>query len=546
MNPRGVALAAAGLLLALRCESQQWAARLSDPSLDHRNVRVAAAPGGGTFVTGNTGGASDDVFAIRFDAGGSLDWDLAFVSPGADVQQAPLALEDGGLVVSASMAGLASTDAISLLALNADGSPRWQALVDTPDRDALFALARDGAGFAGAGLVGRDVAVARLDAAGAPWMLRSYAIGTSTSSAAALTATSDGGLVVVGTGQAPGRPDADGIVLRLDGAGDVAWAIAVGRAGPEGATAIVRLGDDFLVAGQGRPVASGPRDAWIVRIAADGSLAWHVRFAATGDEVPFALSLAPDGDVIMTGWSSSFGATGLAYWCVRVGPDGTVRRQRLIEAGPGGPPLLMTGAAASGSGFVLAGSINGTPADLVVTTQDQRDITTAPCLTGRDTDALVGSPSVVVTPFTAAVTTQPFVSSDPAIPTSPLSHVVTCDVSCAMPGEASDVRAGAPPLLVEPGGASLSLELVPAATAYHAYVDRIGSWAPSAGTGTQCLLTSWRDHGDGTIGLDVSLPVQSWIVVTAANACGEGPGGARSDGRERTTLGTWELCGPGP
>lgn len=547
MGRRKVALASLGLVLALPGEAQQWAAWLSVPSLDHRNVGVAVSRDGSAFVTGNTGGASDDVFAVRFDAGGNLEWELAFASPGVDVHQAPLALDDGGLVVSASMAGLAATDAVALLALNADGTRRWQALVDTTDSNGLHALARDGSGFAGAGFVGLDMAVARFDAAGVPSMFRSYAVGTRTSSATALAASADGGLVVVGTGRAPGRADDDGIVMKLDAAGNIAWSIAVGRAGPEVATAVVRLGDDALVAGYGRATAAGPRDAWIVRIAADGSLAWHVRFAATGDEVPWALSPAPDGDVLMTGWSSSFGTPGLAGWCVRVGPDGTVRRQRILEAGFGGPPFLLTGAAAAGNGFVLAGAVNGTTADLLVTTQDQLEVPRSPCVPWRDTDAFIGSPSVVVTPFAPVETAQAFVTSDPGIPTSPLSHVVTCNVSCSLPGEVSDVLAGAPPLLVDPGGASLSVELVAAATAYHVYVDRLGSWyAPSATTGTQCLLTAWRDHGDGTIGLDTVLPVRSWTVVTAANACGEGPAGARSDGRERTSLGSWALCGPGP
>jgi len=547
MGLRGTALAAVGLALALPAGAQQWSARLSQPSLDHRNVSVAVSPDGGSYVTGNLEGASDDVFALRFDAGGNLEWQLAFVSPGADVQQAPVALADGGLVVSASLTGAAPTDAIALLALNPDGSARWQTVVDTPDRDALWALARDGTGFAGAGFVGRDMAVGRFDDSGAPSMLSSFAVGTSTSTATALTPTADGGLVVVGMGQAPGRADADGLVMRLDAAGAVTWALAVGRAGPEGATAVIPLGDDFIVAGQSRPVAAGPRDAWIVRITGDGSLAWHVRFAATGDELPFALAAAPDGDVVMIGWTSSFGAVGLAGWCVRVGPDGTVRWQRLTEVSGGGGPLLLTSAVVDGAGFLVAGSINDVTADLFVTTQDQRDIPRAPCLSGRGTDAFVGSPAVVVTPFTPVVTVQLFVSSDPALPMATLAHDLTCNVSCTVPGAVSDVLAGAPPLRVEPGGASLSVERLADATAYHVYADALGSWyAPSAATGTQCLLTSWRDPGDGTVGLDVSLPPGSWTVVTAANACGEGADGARSDGRERTTLGTWERCGAGP
>jgi hypothetical protein len=87
----------------------------------------------------------------------------------------------------------------------------------------------------------------------------------------------------------------------------------------------------------------------------------------------------------------------------------------------------------------------------------------------------------------------------------------------------------------------------PVALAYNVYADAIGSWyAPGSATGSACGLTGWTDNGDGTVTLDHALPGNSWIVVTASTACAEGPAGCGTAGTERTTLGTWELCGPAP
>ena len=52
--------------------------------------------------------------------------------------------------------------------------------------------------------------------------------------------------------------------------------------------------------------------------------------------------------------------------------------------------------------------------------------------------------------------------------------------------------------------------------------------------------------GDGTLSVARTLPVGTWLVVTASNALGEGPAGTRSDGVERGAVTGWEECGAGP
>jgi hypothetical protein len=114
-------------------------------------------------------------------------------------------------------------------------------------------------------------------------------------------------------------------------------------------------------------------------------------------------------------------------------------------------------------------------------------------------------------------------------------------------GEVSDTRSGEPPLRVAPRGTAVTVEREAPAAAYNVYADRIGSWyAPARATGSLCHVPAWTDNGDGTVTLDYAVPTGSWIVVTASDRCGEGPDGRDSTGRERTTLGTWALCGPAP
>jgi hypothetical protein len=87
----------------------------------------------------------------------------------------------------------------------------------------------------------------------------------------------------------------------------------------------------------------------------------------------------------------------------------------------------------------------------------------------------------------------------------------------------------------------------PGAVAYNVYADTIGSWyTPTGAEGSVCSMSTWTDNGDGTVSLEYPVRSNSWVLVTASTQCAEGPAGTGSAGVERTTLGSWSLCGAAP
>lgn len=115
-------------------------------------------------------------------------------------------------------------------------------------------------------------------------------------------------------------------------------------------------------------------------------------------------------------------------------------------------------------------------------------------------------------------------------------------------GEVSDVAAGEPPLLVT-GTVSNTVTVAeePLAAAYNIYADSLGSWySPTPEEGTLCAVATWTSNPGGTVSLPYTLPANSWIVVTASNACREGTAGKDSRQRPRETTGTWPACGAFP
>ncbi len=85
------------------------------------------------------------------------------------------------------------------------------------------------------------------------------------------------------------------------------------------------------------------------------------------------------------------------------------------------------------------------------------------------------------------------------------------------------------------------------ALAFSLHVGPIGSWyGPHASGGTDCHRADAASGGDGTASLAVDLPPDSWVLISAADACFEGPSGADSFGSARSEAPSWQACGPLP
>jgi hypothetical protein len=105
------------------------------------------------------------------------------------------------------------------------------------------------------------------------------------------------------------------------------------------------------------------------------------------------------------------------------------------------------------------------------------------------------------------------------------------------------------------GGSWLVLVHDAATTRYHVYYNPLASFEqPSAddvyddgGVVANECMAGWMDNLDGTATVTPTVPLDdSWLVVTAAT---DAPGsestvGVDSAATERSTVGTWTMCGP--
>lgn len=145
---------------------------------------------------------------------------------------------------------------------------------------------------------------------------------------------------------------------------------------------------------------------------------------------------------------------------------------------------------------------------------------------------------------------NPVVVSAPAGPTWSVRAIVSDACSYARQDALLSLQVGLGPPLDEVTGLRLSrtrpgtrVTAVPAATAYDVLVAPLGDWYGARGSGlSSCAESTWQDPGDGTIILPTEPAAGSWVLVTVSSACGSGPAGADSLGRERSGRPGWQGC----
>lgn len=196
--------------------------------------------------------------------------------------------------------------------------------------NAVVALPDGGFAVAGntrshGGMFRDDAWVLRLDRRGEQMWSRTFG-GADTDQVYGLTATADGGLVLIGHTRSEGAGESDIWLLKLDRAGDPVWQRVLG--GPEN-----DRGHGIAVTADGHLLASGfvthapkeGRQAWVARFDPNGALLWERVFPSVAGHAEGSQTLAAaNGDAIATGHKYFGGETGYDLWLARLTPAGDI------------------------------------------------------------------------------------------------------------------------------------------------------------------------------------------------------------------------------
>jgi hypothetical protein len=230
--------------------------------------------------TESFGASRKDVWVVKLDGRGNVQWQKTYGGPGEDEARAIVPTSDGGYVMAGRTGSFgAGADDVWVVKLDGRGNVQWQKTYGGSGNDYAYAIAPTG----------------------------------------------DGGYVVVGRTGSFGAGADDVWVLKLDGQGDVQWQKTYGGSGNDYAYAIAPTGDGgYVVVGQTFSFGDGYYDVWVLKLDAQGDAQWQKTYGATSGDGAYAIAPTSDGNYVVAGETQSFEGK-WDVWVLKLGADGSIR-----------------------------------------------------------------------------------------------------------------------------------------------------------------------------------------------------------------------------
>jgi len=180
--------------------------------------------------------------------------------------------------------------------------------------------------------------------------------GSADDGANSVVSTNDGGFIIAGYTMSFGSGANDMYVIKTDSNGDTTWTRTYGGSGDERAYSVVELSaGGFLVAGGTNSFGSGESDAYMVQIDINGTLQWAKTYGGSGYDYGYSVSQASDGDLILAGYTYSFGSGDADAYLVETDITGEINWTK-VYGGPGDDEAWSV--KESDGGYVFAGRTN--------------------------------------------------------------------------------------------------------------------------------------------------------------------------------------------
>lgn len=279
---------------------------------------VVLPDGGYAFVNRNGQG---DARLVRLDATGAIVWEKVYGGPGGDNLVSIATTTDGGFIVGGATDswGAGSLD-FWILKLDALGAVQWERVAGTPAYEFLRAIVQtsDG-GYAAVGETDDSYGWAlKLDSQGNVVSSLRMAGKGSIAILWTVVAMPDGGFVAGGSGS---------VLVRFAASGAVVWKKTYGGAATYG---IARTSDGGFVATGLVKLSVYNVDAFVLRIDGNGNPIWMKTYGGLEPKFsPLAdlgrdVQQTADGGFIIAGETAAFSMGGGDAWVLKLAPDGSV------------------------------------------------------------------------------------------------------------------------------------------------------------------------------------------------------------------------------
>ena len=133
--------------------------------------------------------------------------------------------------------------------------------------------------------------------------------------------TRDGGFILLGWTESFGAGGQDFWLIKTDANGNKEWDRTFGGHSSDVGYSVQQTSDGgFILLGYTWSFGAGRSDIWLIKTDANGNKQWEKTFGGDSIDVGQSVQQTSDGDFILLGYTSSFGAGLTDFWLIKYRP----------------------------------------------------------------------------------------------------------------------------------------------------------------------------------------------------------------------------------
>jgi len=310
----------------------QWTKTIGGPESEEGNSLIQTSDGGYAIAgkTNSFGAGRWDVYVVKLDAKGNLQWTQTIGGKNDDVGTSLIQTSDGGYAIAGYTASFGAGELdVYVVKLDAKGNLQWTKTIGGPGPEIGYSLIQtSNGGYAIAGTTGSfgagkaDVYVVKLDTNGNLQWTKTIG-GPKDDWGSSLIQSSDGGYAIAGYTISFGAGGDDVYVVKLDASGNLQWTKTIGGPDREEGNSLIQTSDGgYAIAGYTKSLGAGGRDVYVVKLDANGNLQWTKTIGGPESEEGNSLIQTSDGGYAIAGFTYSFGAGEKDVYVVKLDKNG--------------------------------------------------------------------------------------------------------------------------------------------------------------------------------------------------------------------------------
>jgi len=317
----------------------QWAKTYGGTDED-RAHSVQQTSDGGHIVAGVTfsfGTGYSDAFLVKTDANGNIVWAKTYGGTYSDYAYSVQQTSDGGYIVAGHTNSFGAGYDAFLVKTDANGNIVWAKIYGGTDDDIAYSVQQTSdSGYIVAGVTlsfgtgGPDIFLIKTDANGNIVWTKTYR-GTGWNEAYSVQQTSDGGYIVAG-GKWSFGAGYDALLVKTDANGNIQWAKTYGGTDYDIAFSVQQTSDGgYIVEGVTLSFGAGGGDVFLIKTDADGNIIWAKTYGGTDLDWAFSVQQTSDGGYIVAGYTDSFGAGYGDIFLIKTDADGNIGSCSIVQ-----------------------------------------------------------------------------------------------------------------------------------------------------------------------------------------------------------------------